>query len=164
GAAPLGLCAHRHVARAAAVVTNGLTRSAFLRRAGVAAASVAVGGSTAGRAFAGPFRYRGRELGGSLSIVQWEHVVPAYDAWFDGWAAAWGKANDVDVNVDHVDYTQLPALAAKEARTGKGHDVFGFLSPPAAYEDKVIDHGGIVSQVESALGPYGDLGRRSTYN
>ena len=142
----------------------GLTRADFLRRAGVAGVSVAVGGATAGRAFAGPLRYGGRELKGRLSIVQWEHVVPAYDAWFDAWAADWGERNDVKVDIDHLDYTQLPALAAKEARTGKGHDVFGFLTPPAAYEDRVIDHSAIVAQVESAVGAYGGLGRKSTYN
>jgi multiple sugar transport system substrate-binding protein len=146
-------------------VTARLTRSDLLRRAGVAAAAAAVGGGTAPYAFAGPHRYRGRELKGDLSIVQWNHVVPAYDVWFDEtWATAWGEANDAQVSVDHIDYTRLPALARSESTAQKGHDIFGFLSPPAAYEDQVIDHADIVTAVERKVGPYSDLGRQSTYN
>ena len=145
-------------------MSAGLTRSDFLRRAGAAAAALAVGGAAAPASFAGPHRYTRRELKGSLSIVQWNHVVPAYDTWFDAWADSWGQANDVKVNVDHVSNTELPALAATEARKQRGHDIFGFLSPPAAYQDQVIDHTAVVSQIESVVGPYGDVGRRSTYN
>lgn len=143
---------------------DGLTRAALLRRAGVGAAALAVGGGFAPFSFAGPMRYSRRALGGSLSIVQWNHVVPAYDAWLDGWARRWGERNDVAVEIDRVPYTRLPTLAAAEAKAGKGHDVFGFLAPPAAYEDAVIDHADVVAEVERAIGPYGELGRRSTYN
>jgi multiple sugar transport system substrate-binding protein len=131
----------------------------------VAAAALAFGGATGRRAFAGPLRYRGRQLAGSLSIVQWRHVVPEHDVWFDGtWAKTWGEQNDVQVDVDHLYTTRLPALAAAEVTAQQGHDIFGFQVPPAAYEDQVIDHGAIVREVERAVGPYGDLGMRSTYN
>ena len=144
---------------------NGLTRGELLRRAGVAAAAVAVGGAKAPYAFAGPMRHTGRSLQGDLSIVQWSHFVPKYDAWFDDtWAKSWGERNDVQVNVDHVAYTRLPELAATEARAKRGHDIFGFLAPPSRYESDVIDHSAIVSQLERNVGPYGDLGLRSTYN
>jgi multiple sugar transport system substrate-binding protein len=143
---------------------EGLTRSQVLRRAGAAAAAVAVGGATAPYAFAGPLRYAGRWLAGDLSVVQWAHFVPRYSAWFRSWAQAWGEQNDVDVTVDLETYTLLPGLAAAEVKAKRGHDIFGFLSPPARYEDHVIDHRAIVRQVETAVGPYGDLGRRSTYN
>lgn len=144
---------------------EGLTRSELLRRAGVAAAVVAVGGGKAPYAFAGPLKYQGRSLQGDLSIVQWTHFVPKYDAWFDEtWAKTWGEQNDIQVNVDHVAYTRLPALAAAEAAAQRGHDIFGFLSPPARYEDQVIDHAAIVSQIEREVGSYSDLGMRSTYN
>jgi multiple sugar transport system substrate-binding protein len=145
-------------------VVDKLNRAEFLRRAGTAAAGVAFAGATAPSAFAGPLRPSGRELKRTLSVVQWQHFESAYDTWFDNWAADWGKANDVAVTVDHVDYTTLPALAAKEAKAQRGHDVFGFLSSPAGFEDQVIDHSSIVSQVESQVGPYGDLGKKSTYN
>ena len=57
-----------------------LTRSQLLRRAGGAAAAVAVGGAAPSYAFAGPLRYTGRWLAGDLSVVQWSHFVPRYDA------------------------------------------------------------------------------------
>ena len=75
----------------------------------------------------------------------------------------WGEQNDVQVAVDHVDYTRLPALAAAEAHAQRGHDIFGFLSPPAAYEDQVIDHASIIGEIERHVGPYSDLGMKSTY-
>jgi multiple sugar transport system substrate-binding protein len=146
--------------------TNGqtLTRSQLLRRAGVAAAVVAVGGGRAPYAFAGPLKHTGRWLSGELSVVQWIHFVPRYDAWFRTWARTWGEQNDVEVTIDRENYTQLPALAAAEVKAQRGHDIFGFLTPPSRYEDQVIDHATIVSQVERAVGALGDLGRRSTYN
>ena len=97
-------------------------------------------------------------------MVQWAHFVPRYNAWFRSWAQAWGEQNDVEVSVDLETYTLLPELAAAEVKRKRGHDVFGFLSPPARYEDQVIDHSAIVRQIEKAVGPYGDLGKRSTYN
>jgi multiple sugar transport system substrate-binding protein len=144
--------------------TQRLTRSGLLRRAGVAAATIGAAGIAAPFSFAGPHRFTGRWLAGELSIVQWAHFVPRYNAWFRAWARAWGEQNDVEVTVDLEDYTLLPELAAAEVKRKRGHDVFGFLSPPAQYEDHVIDHRAIVRQVEGAVGPYGDLGRRSTYN
>lgn len=144
-------------------MSERLTRSQLLRRTGAAAAAVAVG-SAAPSAFAGPHRYSGRWLAGELSVVQWAHFVPRYNAWFREWARTWGERNDVEVAVDLETYTSLPELAAREARTQRGHDVFGFLSPPARFEDQVIDHGSIVRQIEKEVGPTSELGRRSTYN
>ena len=141
-----------------------ITRSRLLRRAAGAAAATVIGGASAPYAFAGPLRYTGRWLAGDLSVVQWSHFVPAYNGWFGKWAREWGEKNDVDVNVDLEPYTDLPALAAAEAKAQRGHDIFGFLSPPARYEDQVIDHAAIVRQVEKEVGRYGEIGKRGTYN
>jgi multiple sugar transport system substrate-binding protein len=141
-----------------------ITRSQLLRGAAGAAIAGAVGGASPKYAFAGPLRYAGRWLAGDLSVVQWSHFVPAYNGWFQAWARAWGERNDVDVTVDLEPYTDLPALAASEVKRQRGHDIFGFLSPPAQYEDQVIDHAAIVRQVEKEVGSYGELGTQSTYN
>ena len=143
---------------------DGLTRAALLRRGGIAAAALAASGGRVPSAFAGPLRHGGRQLAGSLSIVQWTHVIAGFDVWFDRWAADWGTRNDIAVKVDHISMTRLPALVASEAAAQKGHDIVNFLAPPVAYEDKVIDHGSIVRAVERVVGPYGKLGRQSTYN
>jgi multiple sugar transport system substrate-binding protein len=128
------------------------------------AAAAAVVGAKAPYAFAGPLRFGSRQLAGSLSVVQWAHFIPAYDGWLRRWANEWGERNDVAVTIEREPYTQLPALAAAEVKAQRGHDVFGFLSPPARYEDQVIDHGSIVREVEREVGRVGDLGRRSTFN
>ena len=141
-----------------------LTRSQLLRRATVATVAAAAGAAAAPSAFAGPMRYSGRWLAGELSVVQWQHFVPAYNGWFRTWAREWGEQNDVDVTIDLEIYTELPALAAAEVKARRGHDVFGFLAPPARLEDQVIDHRSIVQEVERKAGPYGELGRLSTYN
>lgn len=144
--------------------TGGLTRSELLRRAGVAAAAVAVGAGGAPYAFAGPLRFKGRWLAGDLSLVHWMHFIPRYDTWLRGWAKTWGEQNDVEVTIDRESYTRLPALAAAEVKAQRGHDIFGFLSPPARYERHLLDHTSIVREIERRVGSYGDLGRRSTYN
>jgi multiple sugar transport system substrate-binding protein len=153
------------VAGSTAPTPEAITRSALLRRTGVAAAALAFGGATGRRAFAGPLKYAGRQLKGSLSIAQWRHFMPEYDVWFNGtWAKTWGEKNDVQVDIDQLYTTRLPPLAAAEVKAQQGHDIFGFQAPPAAYEDQVIDHAAIVSEIERAVGAYGDVGMRSTYN
>jgi multiple sugar transport system substrate-binding protein len=141
-----------------------VTRSALLRRAGVVAAAIAAGGTKAPYAFAGPLTHTGRQLAGRLSVVTWAHFVPRYDAWLRTWANDWGERNDVEVTIEHEPYTDLPALAARQVKAQRGHDIFGFLAPPARYEDQVVDHTSIVSEIEHQVGPYGDIGRRSTFN
>jgi len=142
-----------------------VSRRELLRRAGIGAGAVAVGGGAAPYAFAGPLRYKGRWLKGDLNILQWVHFVPAYDDWFDHtWITQWGQQNDVQVKVDHINLSDIPARAAAEVAAQSGHDIVGFLSPPAAYEDQVINHASIVHEIERKVGPYGDLGKKSTYN
>jgi multiple sugar transport system substrate-binding protein len=146
-------------------MSEGLSRRELLKRAGVGAATVGVGGSAAPYAFAGPMKYKNKQLKGDLNIIQWIHFVPDYDTWFDKtWITQWGQKNDVQVNVDHINNTQLPARAAAEVAAQSGHDIFGFLSPPAAYEDQVINHASIVQEVQRKVGKLGDLGHKSTYN
>jgi len=147
--------------------TGGLTRRELLRRAGVGAAAVGAAGSGASKAFgfAGPHKYTGRWLKGNLSILQWVHFVPDYDTWFDKtWIVEWGQKNDVQVTVDHIANTQLDARAAAEVAAQSGHDIFGFLAPPAIYEDQVINHKPIVATIEKKVGKMNNLAYLSTYN
>ena len=39
---------------------------------------------------------------GELSILRWNHFVPATDEWFDNYAQEWGDANGVKVTVDGI--------------------------------------------------------------
>jgi multiple sugar transport system substrate-binding protein len=101
----------------------------------------------------------------TLKIAQWSHFVPEYDKWFDTvFCKQWGDKNNTDVIVDHINVNELPARAASEVAAKKGHDLFGFLSPPAAFEPQVLDMSNIYQQVESKHGKKIDLAHKSTYN
>jgi len=101
----------------------------------------------------------------TLKIVQWSHFVPGYDKWFDGvFCKAWGEKHNTRVVVDHIAIGEINARAAAEVSAKKGHDLFMFLSPPAAYENQAIDHKEIYEQVGKKWGKPIDLGHKSTFN
>jgi multiple sugar transport system substrate-binding protein len=134
--------------------TRGLTRRQVLKAAGVGALAVAAG--TARRTRAQPK---------TLKIVQWSHFVPGYDKWFDGvFCKQWGQKHGTQVIVDHIAIGEVNARAAAEVSAQRGHDLFMFLSPPAAYEKQVIDHAEIYQAVEKKWGKVIDLGHKSTFN
>src|SRR5512135_2398391 len=134
--------------------SRGLTRREFVKIAGVGAA--AASGLVPGT---------GRAQQKTLKIMQWSHFVPAYDKWFDGECCKqWGQKNDTNVTVDHISIGELNARAAAEVSAQRGHDLFMFLSPPAAYEKQVIDHAEIYQAVEKKWGKSIDLGHKSAFN
>ena len=101
----------------------------------------------------------------TLKIVQWSHFVPAYDRWFDTvYTKQWGARHGVNVVVDHIATNEIPARAAAEVAAKRGHDLFMFVSPPAAYEQQVIDHREIYEEVQRKHGKAIDLAVRSTFN
>ena len=145
--------------------TDELTRRELLRKASLGAVVLVYGATGVKSAVAGVPQFRGKELAGTLRIMQWSHFVPAYDRWFDGdYVKAWGEKNDTEVKVDHVNLAELPTRAAAEVASQSGHDLFQFLSPPAAYEDQVVAVNDIVQEVTRKIGPMGKVGRKSTYN
>ena len=138
-----------------------LNRRELIKKAG----ATTVGLGVAPYAFAGPLKFKGRDLKGDLSIIQWVHFVPAYDDWFDKtWCTQWGQKNDVQVTVEHINNALLDTRAAAEVAAQSGHDLFFNLHPMASYEDQVINHASIVAEVERKVGKYGPLGKASTYN
>ncbi len=135
--------------------TRGFTRRQMLKAAGMGAIAVAAGGA-AGRA---------RAQQKTLKIVQWSHFVPAYDKWFDGvFCKQWGEKHGTQVIVDHIAIGEVNARAAAEVSAQRGHDLFMFLSPPAAYEKQVIDHSEVYQAVARKWGKPIDLGHKSTFN
>ncbi|MEO8034855.1 MAG: extracellular solute-binding protein, partial [Acidobacteriota bacterium] len=101
----------------------------------------------------------------TLKIVQWSHFVPGYDKWFDGvFTKEWGAKHDTNVIVDHIAIGEINARAAAEVAAKKGHDLFMFLSPPAAYEKQVLDHREIYDEVQKKHGKAIDLAVKSTFN
>ena len=92
-------------------------------------------------------------------------MSPAYDQWFNNtFAKQWGEKHNTNVVVDNINLTDLNTRAASEAQAKKGHDIFMFLSPPAAYEKQVIDMSNVYQEVEKKHGKKIDLAHKSTYN
>ncbi len=101
----------------------------------------------------------------TLKILQWSHVAPGYDKWFnESHVKAWGEKNNTNVMVDNVGLTGLNSRAAAEVSAQKGHDLFMFLWPPPVHEDQVIDHREIYEECERKYGKPIDLAIKSTYN
>ncbi len=121
--------------------------------------------TTAGMTSAFLFPRRALAAQKTLKIAQWSHFVPGYDKWFDQiFTKQWGAKHNTNVIVDHVAATEVNARGAAEAAARKGHDLFMFISPPAAYEKQVIDHREIYEEVERKHGKAIDLAVRSTFN
>ena len=141
-----------------------LTRRDLIKRAGAGVILVYGGLGSAGRAYGAP-KFRHRELAGTLRILQWSHFVPAFDRWFDNvYTKAWGRANDTEVIVDHINQADLPGRVAAEAAAGRGHDLVATLAPLPQYEDRVINHREIVQEVQKKRGRMANVAYRSCYN
>ena len=141
-----------------------LSRRDLIKRAGAGVILVYGGLGAHGVAYGAP-KYRQKELAGTLRILQWSHFVPAYDKWFDNvYTKAWGRANDTEVIVDHINQADLPARVAAEAAAGRGHDMVATLAPLPQYEDRVINHKEIVQAVTRKRGKMKDVAYRSCYN
>ncbi|HEX8967268.1 MAG TPA: extracellular solute-binding protein, partial [Chloroflexota bacterium] len=95
-----------------------------------------------------------QNLGGDLNILQWNHFVPAYDTWFDGWAKDWGTKHKVNVTVDHIANLDLPARLAAESAARTGHDIIQFQAQVQTYryEKQLAD---VSDLVNFAIEKYG---------
>src|SRR5438105_6461923 len=107
-------------------------------------------GAAAAVAFGPTIRIRRQQK--TLKILQWSHFVPSYDVWFDKYAKDWGTAKGIDVTVDHISLADLGTRANAEAAAQQGHDLFQFLSPPAAAEAHVLDMGDLMREAERQHG------------
>jgi len=146
-------------------VTDEVTRRELLRRAGLGAIVLVYGGTGAKTAAAGAPKYAQKQLKGTLKILQWSHFVPAYDKWFDNvYTKVWGRKNDTEVVVDHINQAELPARVASEAAARRGHDLVATLAPLPQYEDQAIDHKEIVQEVTKKRGKMANVVHRSVYN
>jgi multiple sugar transport system substrate-binding protein len=99
-----------------------------------------------------------------LTILHWAHFVPGYDRWFDtDYVRQWGRANNVEVVVDHIPFGQIPARAAAEVAARSGHDLYQHISPPSVFEPEVED---LTDIVEPLVKKYGiiELAKRGSYN
>jgi multiple sugar transport system substrate-binding protein len=137
---------------------QGISRRAFVKFTGAGALAAGLG-----PAFLFPERALAQQK--TLKILQWSHFVPAYDTWFNGtFTKEWGQKNNTNVVVDNINLVDISTRAASEVSAQKGHDLFMFLSPPAAYEKSTIDMSQVYQDVEKKHGKKIDLAHKSTYN
>ena len=138
-----------------------VSRREFLRLA-------AAGAAGAGLASTGLARLTGSHIVHAqprqLRIMSWSHFVPAYDAWFDPFARAWGQTKGVQVTVDHVSFADIVPRATAEVAAQQGHDCYFFISPPSQFEPQVLDLADINQEAEKRYGPIIPLAKKSTYN
>src|SRR5258707_884865 len=125
-----------------------MSRRGFIKTAGVGAAGLLLSGPARAAQESGK-----RAAKKTLKILQWNHFVPAYDKWFnETYIKEWGAKNDTEVTVDNIGVTALPARMAAESAAGKGHDLFLSMSPPAAYENSVVDMTDVYQECEKKYG------------
>ena len=144
-----------------------LTRGDLLRRGTAAAFAVSMFGGLPDRALGvyGPLKFAGRQLSGELRIMTWAHFVPDYDRWLDGtYVKQWGAENDVEVKVDHINNALLNSTGAAEVAAQSGHDLFWFISPPAAFQKQTVPVTDLVQEVSKKVGRMSRVARKSTYN
>ena len=103
---------------------SGLTRRQFLTRT----AGVAVGVYGIIYAQQAPAVAQEREL----SMLTWNHFVPASDVELKKQAEQFGRQQRVKVRIDFIAHLQLPSKLAAEVQTQSGHDIVLFRDLEAA--------------------------------
>jgi Bacterial extracellular solute-binding protein len=148
-----------------------MKRRTFLQGAAGAVILAGCGGENkpaaqapAGGAPAVEFKEPSAKLSGDLKILMWSHFVPRHDKWFDPFAKDWGKKVGVNVTVDHIDNTQIPARIESEIAAGSGHDIIQYIGPLPQFEPSVVDLADLTQEAEKRFGKQVDLCRRCTYN
>jgi hypothetical protein len=110
------------------------------------------------------FKEPSAKISGDLKILMWSHFVPQHDKWFDPFAKDWGKKVGVNVTVDHVDNTAIPARIESEIAAGSGHDIIQYIGPLPQFEPSVVDLADLTQEAEKRFGKQIDLCRRCTFN
>lgn len=100
----------------------------------------------------------------TLSILQWSHFVPAYDEWFDNFARTWGEEHDVQVNVDHINISDLVTTTTSELSAGSGHDIIELGPEAAQFMPNVLDMADINQEATKQFGEVFKVIPRISYN
>jgi ABC-type glycerol-3-phosphate transport system substrate-binding protein len=150
----------------------GIRRRTFLQGTAAAIILAGCGGDeeeatqqqVTGKAPGAKFQEPASKLSGSLKILLWSHFVPRHDKWFDKFATDWGKKVGVDVTVDHIEVTAIPARIEAELGAKSGHDVIQYIGPLPQFEQSVVDMADVTQEAEKRFGDQIPLCRRSSLN
>lgn len=138
-AAVLGLCLTAAAARAAATQDEG--------QSSVKPSSVTFPAKFGSLSLPQKF-----PAGTTLSITQWSHFVPRYDKWFDAYAQEWGKANNVNVTVQHISYADINSTLAAAIAAKRGPTLMQMLATPAAFVEGLQPLNDVNEAAEQAWG------------
>jgi maltose-binding protein MalE len=104
------------------------------------------------------------KLSGDLKILLWSHFVPRHDKWFDAFARDWGEKVGVNVTVDHIEVTGIPARIESEISAGSGHDVIQFIAPLPQFEPSTIDLADVTQEAVKRYGEQIEICVKSSLN
>ncbi|MGH2808427.1 MAG: ABC transporter substrate-binding protein [Actinomycetota bacterium] len=104
------------------------------------------------------------QLSGDLRILLWSHFVPQHDGWFDDWAQEWGEQVGVNVTVDHIDVTTIPARISSEISAGEGHDLIQFIATLSQFEPSVHPMNDLMDEANKRFGRQLELCQKSSFN
>lgn len=143
-----------------------MNRRDFLKRMGVLAGAVPLAACSAkNNGSDDPAQQQNKSNGQVLKIIQQKHFIAGYDEWFDQeFVVEWGKKNGVTVEVTHLSFGDLFPLATGLVALQSGCDIFGFTSPPMAFEEDVVDMRDVGEALEERFGPMSPQAKNSLYN
>ena len=98
-----------------------------------------------------------------LKIVQWSHIVPQYDKWFDPFAKDWGDANGVNVTVDHVAFTDLPSTLSAAIDAGEGPSMVELLLASSLFIEDLQDLTDVNQKAQELFGEQIDTCTANSY-
>jgi multiple sugar transport system substrate-binding protein len=104
------------------------------------------------------------QLSGDLRLLMWSHFVPAHDEWFDTFAQEWGEEVGVNVTVDHIDVTTIPARISSEIGSGEGHDLIQFIATLSQFEPSVNSMSDLMDEANKRFGQQLELCQKSSFN
>ena len=104
------------------------------------------------------------QLSGDLRLLMWSHFVPAHDEWFDTFAQEWGERVGVNVTVDHIDVTTIPARISSEIGSGEGHDLIEMIATLSQFEPSVNSMNDLMDEANSRFGEQLELCQKSSFN
>ena len=88
-----------------------------------------------------------------VSMITWNHFVPASDDRLKEIAAEFGKRHNVNLRVDTIAHLQLPQKLAAEVQTKTGHDlVFMYNELPYLYEQQLVAMDDLVNDIAQKYG------------
>ncbi|MCH8987778.1 MAG: extracellular solute-binding protein [Chloroflexi bacterium] len=101
--------------------------------------------------------------GTKMKIVQWSHFVPQYDKWFDPFAKDWGKANGVDVSVDHVAIGDLFPTLSASIDAGQGPTMVELLLAASLFVEGLQDLTDVNMKAQDLFGPQAETCTANSY-